>query len=105
MELNPEKDLEINTADLTAEFKSLPLLLFRYYSAKAAAEREYDKCKQNLDEIKAATERLQNVAHSMAQQMYGQPGAEGTQAEPEAQTKSESKKDDDDVVDADYKEV
>jgi molecular chaperone DnaK len=65
----------------------------------------------NLDEVKAATERLQNVAHSMAEQMYGQPGAEagaegapGAEAGPEANA-SEAKKDDDDVVDADFKEV
>jgi molecular chaperone DnaK len=64
---------------------------------------------ENLDEVKAATERLQNVAHSMAEQMYGQPGAEaGAEAAaeegPEASA-SETKKDDDDVVDADFKEV
>ena len=64
---------------------------------------------ENLDEVKAATERLQNVAHSMAEQMYGQPGDEaGAEAAgeegPEASA-SETKKDDDDVVDADFKEV
>ncbi len=65
---------------------------------------------ENLDEVKGATERLQNVAHSMAQQMYGQPGAEGAEGAPGAEAGantggSESKKDDDDVVDADFKEV
>ena len=65
---------------------------------------------ENLDEVKGATERLQNVAHSMAQQMYGQPGA-GAEGAPGAEAAgadaggSESKKDDDDVVDADFKEV
>ncbi|HXH74355.1 MAG TPA: molecular chaperone DnaK [Bacteriovoracaceae bacterium] len=66
---------------------------------------------ESLDEIKAATERLQNVAHSMAQFMYG--GADAGQsagpqgAGPEAQGgPTDGKKDDgDDVVDADYKEV
>ena len=58
----------------------------------------------SLDEIKAATERLQNVAHSLAQFMYqgagAQPGAgEGAQAEAGA------KKDGDDTIDADFKEV
>ena len=65
---------------------------------------------EDLDEVKGATERLQNVAHSMAQQMYGQPGAQpgadaaGAQPGPEANAE-ENKKDDDDVVDADFKEV
>jgi molecular chaperone DnaK len=59
---------------------------------------------ESLDEIKAATERLQNVAHSLAQFMYqgagAQPGAgEGAQAEAGA------KKDGDDTIDADFKEV
>src|SRR5690606_33380113 len=61
---------------------------------------------ENLDEIKSATERLQNVSHSMASEMYGQAGgAPRAETQPEAEAKSESKKDDDDVVDADYKEV
>ena len=61
---------------------------------------------ENLDEVKAAAERLQNVAHSMAEQMYGQPGADGAQADTaNAETGAEAKKEDDDVVDADFKEV
>ena len=69
----------------------------------------------SLDEIKAATERLQNASHAIAQDLYGQagaqPGAEGAQAGAQpgadagAEAGSESKKDDDDVVDADFKEV
>lgn len=63
----------------------------------------------NMDEIKAATERLQNASHAIAQDLYGQqgqPGAEGAQAQEGAQQAgSEEKKDDDDVVDADFKEV
>ncbi len=59
---------------------------------------------ESLDEIKAATERLQNVAHSLAEFMYqgagAQPGAgEGEQAE------AAGKKDGDDTIDADFKEV
>ncbi len=59
---------------------------------------------ESLDEIKAATERLQNVAHSLAEFMYqgagAQPGAgEGAQADAGA------KKDGDDTIDADFKEV
>ena len=72
----------------------------------AIAEAKTKLTSENLDEIKAATERLQNVAHSMAEHMYqGQPGADagaGAQANAGA---ADAKKDDDDVVDADYKEV
>ncbi|MAZ49099.1 MAG: molecular chaperone DnaK [Halobacteriovoraceae bacterium] len=65
---------------------------------------------ENIDELKAAHERLQNASHSIAQHLYGQQGApEGDAAGAEAQadtTGAESKKnDDDDVVDADFKEV
>jgi molecular chaperone DnaK len=60
---------------------------------------------ENLDEVKAASERLQNVAHSMAQDMYGQPGAEAGAAPGAEEAQGEPKKDDDDVVDADFKEV
>jgi molecular chaperone DnaK len=62
---------------------------------------------ESLDEIKAATERLQNVAHSLAQFMYQGTGAEAGQgAGAQASGTDASKKNDgDDVVDADYKEV
>jgi molecular chaperone DnaK len=74
-------------------------------AALSEAKEKLDS--ENLDEVKAATERLQNVAHSMAEQMYGQQpgaaGAEGPEAGPEAG--AETKKEDDDVVDADFKEV
>lgn len=77
----------------------------------AISEAKTKLTSESLDEIKAATERLQNVAHSLAQFMYAQPGAEGgagaTAAGASGSTESQSsKKDDgDDVVDADYKEV
>jgi molecular chaperone DnaK len=62
---------------------------------------------ESLDEIKAATERLQNVAHSLAQFMYQGTGADAGQgAGAQASGADTSKKNDgDDVVDADYKEV
>jgi molecular chaperone DnaK len=70
----------------------------------AVAEAKTKLTSENLDEIKAATERLQNVAHSLAQFMYqGQGGAPGTEGAQTADTTE--KKDGDDVVDADYKEV
>lgn len=53
MELNPSKDLAIDTRDLTAEFKKLSLLLFRYYEEKANAERERDMAKLRYKEAKA----------------------------------------------------
>lgn len=75
----------------------------------AVSEAKTKLTSESLDEIKAATERLQNVAHSLAQFMYQGTGAEGAGpgAGPQAGTESESKKKDDgdDVVDADYKEV
>ncbi len=74
----------------------------------ALAEAKTKVTSENLDEVKAATERLQNAAHAIAQDLYGagaQPGAQPG-AESEAQGASaDSKNDDDDVVDADFKEV
>jgi molecular chaperone DnaK len=78
----------------------------------ALVEAKTKLTSEDLDEVKAATERLQNAAHAIAQDLYGQPGAEGqagpeagAQPGPEAQAGAEAKKDDDDVVDADFKEV
>jgi molecular chaperone DnaK len=80
----------------------------------ALAEAKTKLASENLDEIKAATERLQNASHSLAQFMYqgagaqpgagSQPGAENAQDSAKAAGASD-KKDGDDVVDADYKEV
>ena len=65
-----------------------------------------------LDDLKAATERLQNVSHKVATEMYqqqgGQPGAEqgaGPEGQANAGADNNASKDDDDVVDADFKEV
>ncbi len=78
----------------------------------ALTEAKTKLTSENLDEIKAATERLQNAAHAIAGDLYGQPGAEQPGAEagegpgPEAAAAgAEAKKEDDDVVDADFKEV
>ena len=80
----------------------------------AIEEAKTKTTSENLDEIKAATERLQNAAHAIAGDLYGQPGAAGAgagaegaeSAGPETGTSgAESKKNDDDVVDADFKEV
>ncbi len=75
----------------------------------AIAEAKSKLTSEVLDELKAATERLQNVSHQIAQDLYAagqQPG--GEQAGPEASADSgaeANKGNDDDVVDADFKEV
>jgi molecular chaperone DnaK len=63
---------------------------------------------ENIDELKAASEALQTVSHKVTTEMYQQaggaegqePGAEGATAGAE-----EAAKKDDDVVDADFKEM
>ncbi len=68
-----------------------------------------------LDELKAAMETVQNVSHKIATDMYqaagAQPGPEGAAGPdaaaggPQPGAEGSDKKDDDDVVDADFKEV
>lgn len=53
MELNPEKDIEINVANLSEEFKKLPLLLFRYSEKKAEADYLYERDKELYNEARA----------------------------------------------------
>jgi molecular chaperone DnaK len=63
---------------------------------------------ETLDELKAAVERLQNVSHKVASEMYqagGAPGAENTSGTGASANTDAGTKKDDDVVDADYKEV
>lgn len=77
---------------------------------------------ESIDELKGAVERLQNVSHKIAEEAYKagaaqgaecgaqdtaqQQGGTGTGAEQEQQTgESDNKKKDEDVVDADFKEV
>jgi molecular chaperone DnaK len=76
-------------------------------SAVAAAKTKLEV--EDLEALKAAVEALQTVSHKVATEMYqqgGAPGAEGAQAQanPGGAT-GNAKKDDDDVVDADFKEV
>ncbi len=69
---------------------------------------------ENLDELKGAIERLQNASHKIATQAYG-GGPQGTDPnihgksentqEAEGSTQAKKKKDDEGVVDADFKEV
>jgi molecular chaperone DnaK len=79
---------------------------------KAEIESAIEEAKQKqaseiLDELKAATERLQNASHKAATEMYQQGGGEqpGAETAQDAGSEKQAKKDDDDVVDADYKEV
>ncbi len=64
---------------------------------------------QVLDELKGAVERLQNVSHKVATELYQQAGAQpgGEQEEPTKEETAQQAKDkkDEDVVDADFKEV
>jgi molecular chaperone DnaK len=67
---------------------------------------------ETLDDLKAATERLQNISHKIATEMYqqqgGQPGADagaGAQGQANPGADNNASNDDDDVVDADFKEV
>lgn len=74
----------------------------------AIAEAKTKLTSENLDDIKAANERLQNVAHGIAQFMYqgAGTGPEGTAGGPDAGSEEVGGKGkDDDVVDADFKEV
>jgi len=74
----------------------------------AVAEAKTKQTSESLDELKAATERLQNVSHKVATEMYqaagGAPG-DGPQGPGTGSAEAGSAKNDDDVVDADYKEV
>ncbi len=65
--------------------------------------------KENIEELKSALEKLNAVNSKMAEKVYSQtaqqtPGAEANDAGASGKT-SEKNKDDDDVVDADFKEV
>ena len=77
----------------------------------AVAEAKTKLESEVLDELKAASETLQNVTHKVATEMYqaggaeGQPGA-GPEAGGEAPNPgAQAKNEDEDVVDADFKEV
>ena len=80
----------------------------------AIAEAKGKLESESLDELKAASERLQNISHKIATEMYQATGAaasaptgeEPAQEEPAPSGEaSDKKKKDDDVVDADFKEV
>ena len=51
--LNPEKDFDIDINNLSAEFRFLPILMYRYTQAKAVANQTYEERKAFLKELKA----------------------------------------------------
>jgi len=60
----------------------------------------------NVEAIKAAMEDLSKASHKLAEQLYAQKSQEGGAAHAGADAgAAEAKKDDDDVVDADFREV
>ena len=78
----------------------------------AVTEAKTKLTSENVDELKAASEALQTVTHKVATEMYqqgGAPGAEqaqgGAPGSDQAQEGTSTDKKDDDVVDADFKEV
>jgi molecular chaperone DnaK len=80
----------------------------------AVAEAKTKLASESIDELKAAVERLQNVSHKISTEMYQTAGAQGADGQAHggagpqggADTNTgSSKKDDEGVVDADYKEV
>lgn len=78
----------------------------------AVAEAKTKLSSESIDELKGAVERLQNVSHKVATEMYQAGGAQGAEGEAQgnpgagaSDAGGANKKNDDDVVDADYKEV
>jgi molecular chaperone DnaK len=61
---------------------------------------------ESIDELKSAIEKLETVTHKVATEMYSKGGGPQGPQEPGPQEEPAKKKsDDDDVVDADFKEV
>ncbi|HAY99341.1 MAG TPA: molecular chaperone DnaK [Opitutae bacterium] len=69
--------------------------------AKAVLENQ----DADADALKAPKEKIMEVMQSFAQDLYSQQGAEGGQAASEEATSDESKKSEDDAVDADFEVV
>ena len=99
-----EKMLKDGDAKLSANSKT--------ELSSAIAEAKGKLSSENLEELKSATEKLQSVSHKLATEMYAQTGA-GPGSGPESAGPGPQDKDaegpnpkkDEDVVDADFKEV
>ncbi len=85
-------------------------------SAIKEAKETLEKNSENVEALKAGTEKLQAVLHKISEELYKATAAEGatnsdtgagSEAHEQTQNKDETQKTkkDDDVVDADYKEV
>ena len=77
--------------------------------ALAEAKKTLEDKSADVATLKGAFERLQNLTHKMTSELYkkqgGQPGAEQQASEAGQDDGGGSKKDGDDVIDADYKDV
>jgi molecular chaperone DnaK len=97
-----EKTVKENGEKITAEVKA------EVEGAVAEARKHLES--KDAEELRAATERLSSVSNKMAEQMYKNttPGAGATAQDTGAgsgESASSGKKKDDDVIDADFKEV
>lgn len=80
---------------------------------RANVEKEIENVKQvmtseNVEEIKTAMDALTNASHKLAELMYAQAAKDNPDSGPEGGASGNAaggKKDDDDVVDADFEEV
>jgi molecular chaperone DnaK len=77
---------------------------------KANVQKEIDNVKKvkdgdDIDAIKSAVEALTQASHKLAELMYAQAAKENPDAAAGADAGAKPKKDDDDVVDADFEEV
>jgi len=57
MELNPEKDLEIDVPNLSDEFRNFPKIMYRYSLIRADTEKQFNIAKAKLKEIRAVTRK------------------------------------------------
>ena len=64
LELNPEKDLEIEVSNLSAEFRNFAVVMYRYSVHRAKVESRLDIAKAKLDEVKAMT--YKNIKSNVA---------------------------------------
>jgi len=77
---------------------------------KGNVEKEIENVKKvkdgdDIDAIKSAVEALTQASHKLAELMYAQAAKENPDAAEGAESGAKPKKDDDDVVDADFEEV
>lgn len=79
IELNPEKDLDIDLPNLSTEFREFPLKLYRYSQYRADVESKRDIAKANLKELRA----------SLYKKIKSNPNEKHTQSSLEAEVDSD----------------